>query len=98
VHSGAALRGATQIGKVSPLVIEGRYTDVAAPRASSAAHGLEIGRHAITVGINRPQELLGHEERLVNENLERVVRAAPGPRPERALEHLGLNQRPRHLA
>ena len=31
--------------------------------------------------------------RLINENLERVVRRAPGPKPERALEHVSLEDR-----
>ena len=31
--------------------------------------------------------------RLINEDLERVVRRAPGPKPERALEHVSLEDR-----
>src|SRR5919197_4825235 len=31
--------------------------------------------------------------RLIDEDLERVVRRAPGPEPERALEHVGLEDR-----
>ncbi len=30
---------------------------------------------------------------LVNDDLERVVRRAPGPEPERALQHVGLEDR-----
>ena len=46
-----------------------------------------------TVGDVRLGDPSPASPRLVNEDLERVVRRAPGAKPERALEHVGLEDR-----
>lgn len=67
--------GPNTSAKSQPFVIEGRYADVAAPRASSATRGSQIGRHAITQGRRRVATV-GCPSR--------VRQASGGGRPSRA--------------
>jgi hypothetical protein len=56
-------------------------------------HQLRVGNRLETVGDIRLQHPPPAAPRLINENLERVVLRAPGPKPERALEHVSLEDR-----
>lgn len=67
--------GPNTSARSQPFVIEGRYADVAAPRASSATQGSQIGRHAITQGRRRVATV-GCPSR--------VRQASGGGRPSRA--------------
>jgi site-specific DNA recombinase len=56
-------------------------------------HQLRVWNRLETVGDIRLQHPPPAAPRLINENLERIALRAPGPEPERALEHVSLEDR-----